>query len=425
MSKTIRVDCLTRVEGEGGIRIKFDGHEPKSVELRIFEAPRFFEALLRGRAYHEAPDITARVCGICPVAYQMSACYALESAFGMELPPELHRLRRLLYCGEWIQSHALHMFMLHAPDLLGFPDLFEMSESHPGLVEDGLAVRKTGNALMSILGGRPVHPINVRVGGFYRVPDREELLGLLPGLEHSLEAMMRRTVELAQLDTYSLVRDYTFVGLRHPSEYPLCGGRIVSSHGLDIAPEEFEQRFQETQVERSTALHCTLDGGTYLCGPMARVRLNFDRLGPAAQETAHKALLDTSLDNPFRSIVARGIEVIEALEEALRLIRSYQVPEVTWLKPEVRAARGVACTEAPRGILYHLYEVDDAGIIQRARIVPPTSQNQRAMEEDLWQLAPELARQPHAHATRLAEQAIRNHDPCMSCATHAVNLDFG
>jgi coenzyme F420-reducing hydrogenase alpha subunit len=424
MSKTIKVDALTRVEGEGGIHIRFRGDKPVSVELCIFEPPRLFEAMLVGRPLEEAPDLTARICGICPVAYQMSSCQALEAALGVVPSEPIRRLRRLLYCGEWVQSHVLHMFMLHAPDYLGYPSFFEMSVDHPALVQDALAVKQAGNDLMRLLGGREVHPVSMAVGGFHRVPTRESLLVLLPELERSLEKMMRLTPHLADFDVHAFDRDYTWVALRHPEQYPMAEGRLSSNRGLDAPVDAFPRHFQETQVERSTALHCTLDGQSYLCGPLARINLNFDRLGSPARETARRAGFEVPYRNPFGLLVARGIEVVQALSEAIELIAGYEAPDEPREPIRHRAGVGAGCTEAPRGILFHQYEVDDEGIIRSARIVPPTSQNQRAIEEDLWELAPALADLPPDRARRLAEQAVRNHDPCISCATHAVQLDF-
>src|SRR3954463_8957999 len=173
--KTIKVDVLARVEGEDGLRLVIDGNTLREAELKIFEPPRFFEAFLRGRNYTEVPDITARICGICPVAYQMSAVHAMEDALGIAIPQPIRELRRLLYCGEWIESHVLHMYMLHAPDFLGYEGAVEMAKDHPDVVRDGLALKKAGNEILKLLGGREIHPINVRVGGFYRTPTKREL----------------------------------------------------------------------------------------------------------------------------------------------------------------------------------------------------------------------------------------------------------
>jgi coenzyme F420-reducing hydrogenase alpha subunit len=422
-TRTIKVDYLARVEGEGGLTIRVRDGDVVGVELRIFEPPRFFEAFLRGRAFSEAPDITARICGICPVAYQMSAVHALEAALGVRVDGPLRALRRLLYCGEWIESHALHIYLLHAPDFLGYPDAVRMAADHRDAVQRGLQLKKAGNEVLALLGGREIHPINVRVGGFYRVPTRAELRPLAERLAWARDAALETVRWVATFEFPDFAPDYEFVALRHPDEYPLNEGRIVSSGGLDIEARDYETHFVEEQVPYSNALHSTLRGrGPYLVGPLARYALNFDRLSPLAQEAARAAGLGPVVRNPFRSIVVRAIEVLWACDEALRLIAAYEPP----LRPAVevvpRAAIGHAATEAPRGLLYHRYRTDAAGAILDAKIVPPTSQNQKRIEEDLATfVAPRLGL-PADRLTGACEQAVRNHDPCISCATHFLTV---
>ena len=422
-TRTIRVDMLARVEGEGALLIELRGGRAERVELKLFEPPRLFEAFLRGRSQLEVPDITARICGICPVAYQMSSCHAIEDAVGITVGGQLRALRRLLYCGEWIESHALHVFMLQLPDFLGYPDALAMAKDHGDLVRAALRIKKAGNTLVARLGGREIHPINVRVGGFYRVPSRAELDALLPELEACQQALAGALPVLRDLRYPESHRDFEYVALRHPDEYPFNEGRLVSSKGLDIAVAEYPDHFVEEQVPYSTALHSRLRGrGGYFCGPLARFQLNFDRLSAPAREAAAVVGLAPPCTNPFRSLLARAVETIEALHEARRIIEAYAPPERPFVDVPTRAGTGHGCTEAPRGILYHRYVVDDAGLVQQARIVPPTSQNQRTIEEDLRAMAPELARLPLPAATQRAEHAIRNYDPCISCSTHFLTL---
>jgi sulfhydrogenase subunit alpha len=425
MTRTIRVDCLTRVEGAGGLTIRFRGDRVSAVRLRIFEPPRFFEALLRGRAREEAPDITARICGICPVAYQMSACHAIEDGAGVRVDGPLRALRRLLYCGEWIASHCLHMFMLHAPDFLGFPDAISMAQEHAGLVRRGLRMKKAGNAIMSAIGGREIHPVTVKLGGFYRIPAPAELQALLPELHWARAAALATVLDFARLDFPDFERDYEFVALRHPDEYPFCEGRLVSNKGLDLAVRDFEDVFVERQVPHSTALHACIRGReAYVCGPLARINLNFDRLRPAAREAAGQAGFTVPCRNPFKGILARALEVLQAIDEAIAIIAAWTPAAQASLDLPRVAATGYGCTEAPRGILFHRYSVDAGGLIRDARIVPPTSQNQQSIELDLHQIAGRLAGLPHEAAVRLAEQTVRNYDPCISCATHFLRLDI-
>ncbi|MBI6545845.1 MAG: Ni/Fe hydrogenase subunit alpha [Cyanobacteria bacterium NC_groundwater_1444_Ag_S-0.65um_54_12] len=424
--KTISVNYLARVEGEGSLTIRFsDDGRPCEAQLAIFEPPRFFEAFLRGRSQLELPDITARICGICPVAYQMSSSQAIEAIVGSEVTGMLRELRRLLYYGEWIESHVLHIFMLHAPDFLGYPDALALAKDHPALVKRALRLKKIGNAIMILLGGREIHPINPRVGGFWQVPTKGELQKLLPDLHWGLAAMQESLSLLAELPYPNFERDYEFVSLRHPTEYPLLGERIVSSQGLDLALTEWDEFFVEEQVERSNALHSLIKGrGSYLVGPLSRFNLNFNRLAPAAQEAARLVGLSVPCRNPFKSLLVRAVETVQALAEAIAIVERYEPPAEPQLTVSARAGTGAGCTEAPRGILYHHYAVDDAGIIQEAKIVPPTAQNLRTMEADLLELAPQLAELPHHEAVRRAEQAIRNFDPCISCATHLLQLRF-
>jgi coenzyme F420-reducing hydrogenase alpha subunit len=378
---------------------------------------------LRGRRFSEAPDITARICGICPIAYQVSSCNAMEDAAGAIVPEELQRLRRLIYCGEWIESHALHVFFLHAPDFLGYESGIAMAEIFPARIEAGLELKKIGNQLMTILGGREIHPINLRVGGFYRVPTRAELDTLVPELEQALEIAIETTRWVAGFPFPEFERDYEFVALHHPDEYAIHQGRIASSSGLDIAVDEWPERFHEEHVEWSNALHArTNDGRSYHVGPLARYSISSDLLTDRAREEAERAGLGATVTNPFQSIVVRAVEMVFACEEALRIIERYRRPERPSIEVDPKSATGHGVSEAPRGLLYHRYTLDEDGLIADAHIVPPTSQNQLSIEEDLRAFVPGQVHLPDDELQWKLEQAIRNYDPCISCATHF--LDF-
>jgi coenzyme F420-reducing hydrogenase alpha subunit len=422
--RTINVDVLARVEGEGALRLVVDGSVLREAELRIFEPPRFFEAFLRGRSYTEVPDITARICGICPVAYQMSAVHAMEDALGITVSHPVRELRRLLYCGEWIESHVLHMYMLHAPDFLGYHGAVEMAKDYPEIVQTGLAIKKAGNAILKLLGGREIHPINVRVGGFYRVPTKRELRGLREELQRALEASLGTVTLVAGFAFPECERDYDLVSLGGAGEYPFNAGRVVSNKGLDISPQEYDAHFEEYHVKRSNALHSRHVGnGAYLTGPLARYSLNSALLSPLAQQAAKEAGLEPTCANPFRSIVIRAVEVVFALEDALRVIDAYELPDRPFVDAPLRAGTGYACTEAPRGMLYHRYEIAEDGTILDAKIVPPTSQNLPSIEDDLRAFAPRWLNETNDRLRHLCEQTIRNHDPCISCATHFLKVD--
>jgi len=428
-TRTIRTDYLARVEGEGAMYVRFDSGEVREVKLRIYEPPRFFEAFLRGRAFAEAPDITARICGICPVAYQMSAVRAMEDVCGVTIDDgPLRDLRRLLYCGEWIESHSLHVYMLHAPDFLGYPGAIEMARDHREIVEQGLQMKKAGNTVMALIGGREVHPINVRVGGFYRAPTRAELRTLTDPLERARETALETVRWTAALPFPEVELTPEHVALADPVDYPMDRGRIVSDRGLDISPAQFDEHIVEEHVEHSNALHARLrDRGSYLTGPLARYSLASAALRPVAREAARAGGLGAECHNPFQSIVVRAVELVQATDEALAIIEAYEQPDAPAIEVTPRRGIGHGATEAPRGLLYHRYEIDEAGTILDARIVPPTSQNQRAIEEDLRAVVERNRDLSDEQLTLRCEQAIRNHDPCISCATHflSVTLDRG
>jgi coenzyme F420-reducing hydrogenase alpha subunit len=421
--RTIKVDYLARVEGEGGLLVKVRDGRVVETRLDIFEPPRFFEAFLRGRAFTEAPDITARICGICPVAYQMSAVQALEAGLGIAIDPQVRALRRLLYCGEWIESHVLHVTMLHAPDFLGYPDAVRMAADHREAVLRGLAVKKAGNAIVALLGGREIHPVNVRVGGFYRVPTRAELGPLAEQLRAARDQAYDMVRWVAGFDFPDFERDYEFVALVHPDEYPLAEGRIVSSRGLDVPAADYARHFVEEHVAHSNALQSRLrERGAYLCGPLARYALNAARLSPLARAAAREAGLGDVCRNPFRSIVVRAVEVLWACDEALRVIAAYEPPAAPAATVVPRAADCYGATEAPRGLLYHHYRLGADGVVLDATIVPPTSQNQRMVEEDLAAFVEPRLALPNDRLTAQCEQAVRNYDPCISCATHFLTV---
>jgi len=422
--RTLVTKGLARVEGEGAMYVRVNAGQVEEVRLDIYEPPRFFEAFLRGRSYTEPPDITARICGICPVAYQTSACQAIEAVCGVSLTGPLADLRRLLYCGEWISSHALHIYMLHAPDFLGYPGAVELAQDHREIVERGLALRRTANAIMATIGGRSIHPVNVRVGGFYRAPTASELAPLAGQLEGALELALETVRWVAGFDFPDFSCEHELLSLRMPGSYPIERGTLVTSGGLEFTPAQYEEHIIEEQVPHSMALHARLAGhsGHIMTGPLARYTLNSQWLTPLAAQAASAAGLGPTCRNPFQSIIVRAVEMVCAIEEAIRLIADYQQPARPFEEATARAGTGHGVSEAPRGVLYHRYELDAAGIVRSARIVPPTSQNQGAIQEDLRGFVQDRLDFDDHSLTHACEQAIRNYDPCISCATHFLDL---
>ncbi len=423
---TIKVGALARVEGEGALHVRVRGGHVEEVRLEIYEPPRFFEAFLRDRPLGDAPDITSRICGICPIAYQLSACAAIEDALEIEVAEPIRLLRRLIYCGEWMESHGLHVFFLHAPDFLGYPGAIEMArDGHSDLVERGLRIKRAGNEVLRVVGGRAVHPINLRVGGFYRAPTPAELAPLAASLERVREELIEAVRWAGSLDFPERELDAELVSLRARGAYPIESGRAVSSVGLEMEPREFPDRVVEEQVPHSTALHSRIrDGGNYVVGPLARYSLNHDALSALAREAAREAGLGPVCRNPFQSIVVRCVEMLYAADEALRLISSYEPPDPPAVPVEPWASVGAGWTEAPRGMLWHRYELRGDGRIESARIVPPTSQNQASIEDDLRGFVEAHLDLPDDELRWRCEQAVRNYDPCISCSTHFLRLSI-
>ncbi len=423
MNKTIKVDYLARVEGEGSLQVKVKDGELKDVKLKIFEPPRFFEAFLRGRDFREAPDITARICGICPIAYQLGASQAMENICKVKVTGPLRDLRRLIYCGEWIESHVLHIYMLHAPDFLGYQDAIQVAKDHPDIVTRALRMKKIGNEIMRVLGGREIHPINLKVGGFYKVPPKRDLRALVDDLKWGLDAALETVKFVAGLPMPVFEQDYEFVALRHLDEYAIIEGQLVSNKGIDTPISGYDRHLVEEHVAHSTALHTRVVGrGSCMVGPLARYSLNFDKLSPLAREAANKAGLAPVCRNPFQSIIVRAVETVHAFDEALRIIENYQMPDKPSVDVHPQAGTGYGCTEAPRGICYHRYTIDDKGTILDAKIVSPTAVNQKTIESDLRNFIPPNLDLPDDKLQWQCEQAIRNYDPCISCSTHFLKL---
>ncbi len=429
-ARSLDVPVLARVEGEGAMHVRIRDGVVEDVKLSIYEPPRFFEGFLRGRAAIEAPDITARICGICPVAYQMAACNAVEAAWGATVSEPIRAMRRLLYCGEWIESHALHIYLLHAPDFLGYPDALAMAADHRDLVQQGLRLKKVGNQLMDASGGRSVHPVNVRVGGFFRFPTRDEIDALRPALDQALVDAEATVRAVAALDLPDLQMPYHFLALDDETgRYPLEDGRhLLSGDGVHdserIALEEFDERVVEVHVEHSNALQARLHGvGSYVVGPLARWALLGDRITGRAADLAAELQVPRPVLNPFASIVVRALEVLYSVQQAQQILDEWPSdPGAASVPVQPRPAVGYGASEAPRGLLVHRYRTDADGAIRDARIVPPTSQNQAQIEADLRRLVEQRMHLDDAALTLECETAIRNYDPCISCATHFLRL---
>jgi len=421
----INVPVLARVEGEGALDIRIENGNITDLKLRIFEPPRLFEKFLEGRHYTEVPDIVTRICGICPVAYQMSAVYAFEKLFNTEITPWIDAMRRVYYCGEWIESHTLHIHLLALPDFLGFTNAPAMAKQFPAEVRRGLKLQGLGNEIIKLFGARSVNPIGVKVGGFHKAPEAETVEALVDKLRAALPDAKALLEWLATLDFPERSQEFVSVSLQHPFEYPInmLDTTLVSDAGHKLEINAYEDYFKEHQVPHSTALHSHLEGNPYLVGPLARLNLNFDQLPTEVKGILNNTNISFPSNNPYHNIVARAAEIYFGLLESVHLLEDYQRPASAAVEVTPKAGTAYGCTEAPRGTLWHRYEINDDGIITFAKLVPPTSQNQARIEEDL-RLSLEALGLDNDETTlrQHAEQVIRNYDPCISCATHFLDL---
>lgn len=425
MNKLIRVNYFPRVEGEGGIAVEIKDGTITKLHLKIFEAPRFFESFIRGKPYSDVIDFTARICGICPVAYQMSSVHAIEKIFGLEVERPMRDLRRLLYAGEWIESHALHIYLLHGPDFYGIDTAWASKEYIP-LARKGLNFKKLGNKIVSILGGRSIHPVSVKVGGFYKVPEKKELSSIQDELERSYEGSLNGIKWAAGLPFSGNSRDMEYVALRHTDEYPMNEGLVVSNKGFELSMDRFLRGIQEYQVEYSTALHSGIKRDTslnpYLVGPISRLNLNHEKLPSEIKGILNESSISLPITDTQMSIIARSVEMAYAFHEAIRIIREYEMPDKPYIHFEPRDGEAVWITEAPRGILIHKYELDNEGKVLHCKIIPPTSQNLAIIEAELRDFVQSNSHLDPANLKRGIERTVRNYDPCISCSVHLTTV---
>jgi coenzyme F420-reducing hydrogenase alpha subunit len=420
----MEVKPLTRVEGEGSLKLVIKDGNIQDILINIFEPPRFFESILKGKRFDVIPDITARICGICPVAYQMSGVQAVESIFDVNVSKEIENLRRIFYYGEWIHSHAIHVFFMHLPDFLGLSSFFDFLKTNPDLSKKALIIKQTGQKILETIGGRSVHPVSVCLGGFTAYPSEDDLKKLIPDLENSYQYSLEILNFLSKLNfpNHTLPEDIVFVSLKEDSYYPILKGKIYLSTGIVIDKDEFLDYFEEYEKPYSTAKYSkTKDGKTYVVGPIARFNNCFDYFTQNTKMIATNYGLEPPEINMAKTIMVRMLEILDSIEMAVKLIKEYKKEKLKNEKYQIKAGDGTGISEAPRGILWHYYKIDDNGLIEKANIVPPTSQNQSAIEETLKKSLNCIKNEKEL--INYSETIVRDFDPCISCATHFLKLE--
>jgi coenzyme F420-reducing hydrogenase alpha subunit len=420
--KEIRVDHLARVEGEASFWIKAEEAKVREVILNVYEPMRFFEAFLAGKRWDEVHELASRICGICYT--QITALRAIENSLGVEVSEQTSKLRDLLTIGGIIQSHVLHLYFLAIPDCLGYESAIAMANNYPEVVKRGLKLKQLANQLQTLIGGRAVHPVTTRVGGFTSLPDESDLKELSSRLKEAKEDALETVRIFKKLKIPDFERKCEHVALRSKKGYPLNLGKLSSTEGLSCEESEYRKYIEEKQVPPSHAKYSTLRGrNSFLVGPLARMNLNFDRVCEDSKGVAKEIGIKFPNFNPFVNNIARAIEVVQYLADAINLIESTKIRKEKQETIKVKPSRGCAITEAPRGILYHYYELDRKGLVSKADIVTPTAHNVLNIEKDLAAFSPSLLDLPQAKAQFECEKLIRAYDPCFSCSVHLIRVN--
>lgn len=419
---SVDVHHLSRVEGHGAIDISIkDGAVEKAV-WEVVETPRFFEAILVGKRWENAPVLTGRICGICSIGHTLASIRAVENAFGIVPTAQTTRLRLLLKHMETLQSHILHLYFLAAPDFLAAGSVFPLISSTPEVVARAARLKQVANDVCDCVGGRRMHPTRTVVGGFTMLPDRKVLSGLRDRLAASLADLIHTADLFQTFRIPDFVRETEFVSLAGADGYPFIGGDLISSDGVRRKEHEYREMTNEYTVAQSTAKWARLSRESFAVGALARLNNNYKMLHPMAREIASRFKLAPLCHNPFMNNVAQLVECFHVLYESMHLIETYldsgeDDPRQT-VQP--KAGRGVAAVEVPRGILYHCYEFDDTGHVVKADCVIPTGQNHGNIQRDLEALAARYASEGMVdrHISLLAQMLVRSYDPCISCSVH-------
>lgn len=422
--KKVEVCYVARVEGQGAINVEVTSSGNARAQFAVFEPIRFFEAFLVGRKYHEVHELASRICGICPIAHQTTALRAVENALKVEVTPQTRALRRLLALSGWIQSHTVSLYFLTAPDYLGFDSAIGMANKNVDAVKQGLRLKKLGNDLSEIVGGRAVHPISAVVGGFTKAPGKEALAEIRQRLKREKKDIWSTVDLFRSFDYPEIDRKTELVAISSDGEYAVNEGRLRSSSGLDSPEEEYRIHVQEKEVNYSNTKNSLINGNDFLVGPIARVNLNYQKLTPDAKKAAELLGLNLPCFDPFTNIKARVVEVVYALDECMRIIDTLRLDfDEQPIQAEIgTSCEGAALTEAPRGLLYHWYKLDSFGVVQKADIVPPTAHNSASIEASLCALAPKILKKSQ-DLTLGCEKLVRAYDPCISCSVHVARLE--
>ncbi len=425
-SVNINVHHVTRVEGHGNIVLNAKNGKIEECRFDVVEAPRFFEGFVRDRPYNEINHITSRICGICSVGHSTTSAMATENALGVELTEQATLLRKLLFHGEIIDSHVLHTYYLVAPDFFGAGSVIPLININRPVVERALRIKKLSGDLCAIVAGRHTHPVALVVGGFTHVPKEQELRDMRVRLVDAREDMDASVELFASLDWPKFERDTEYVSLTKDDEYAFVGGRIKTSDGFEYPVEEYQKVTNEYCMPHSTAKWTKHNRGEYMVGALARFNNNFDQLHPKAKDAAAQLGMEPLVTNTYLNSGAQVVEMVHCLEDSIRIIDELLERGIKQEGPveiKVRNGEGTASCDVPRGILFHHYNYED-GLCTEANCIIPTNQNYGNLAADMGKLAPQIIDQPQEKVRLMLEMLVRAYDPCISCSTHYLTVDF-
>jgi len=420
---TIELDHITKIEGHAKLKLKIDGGKVKKCQLEVFEGARYFEGILRGRRYNEAPHLTSRICGVCSQAHLITALQAIENALVVEVSPQTKLLRELLLLGQIIQSHALHLYLLVLPDYMGFESAISMAAKYPKHIQSALNIKKLGNDICTVIGAREVHSITAVPGGFSKIPDQKDLDVLVKRMKKEKEIIVKAAKLFAGFRYPDLVRQTEYVALQKEDTYALMDGTINSTEGLCISKERYLEYFEENIKDYSTAKFVVSEGKGFMVGSLARINLNQKMMSKDARGLISESGFDFPNYNPFLNNFAQAVEMVHVVDRAIEIIENLALRDEKPVDFKIRAGRGVAATEVPRGTLYHDYELDDKGDVVHANIITPTTQNLKNCEDDIIEYVPKLLKKSSKQVVDNLEKLIRAYDPCISCSTHFLEVE--
>lgn len=434
----INVEYLTRVEGHGNVVVNIKEGRLEKCQLEIVEAPRFFEAMVKGRLLFEVQHITSRICGICSTGHCMASVKASEDAMGYEISEQTKLLRKLLLHLETLDSHLLHAYILVAPDALGAPSILPLIKTHKDVVLRALRMKQQYSQMCDIMAGRHTHPISVCPRGWTKVPTRAELEKMKEILSSQLKDLKITVDTFKSLKLPEFERETEYVALTHPDEYAFYEGDITTTdiEGT-VEPKDYKKVIHEFHAPHSTAKHAKNKRDSYMVGALARCNINFDMLNDEAKAAAAKLGFKVPCYNPFMNTVAQVVEIVHCTYDAIRIIEHFLkngidaddvvaswLTDEEWAKFKMKSARGVGAVEVPRGLLVHDYTINEKGVVTKANCCIPTNQNLSNIDLDMKKLVPEVIKEPKEKITLLSEMLVRAYDPCISCSAHLLDVKF-